>query len=344
MERISFTDIKRRVSWGSIFGGVITVLSVSILLSILGTSIGLFMLDPTSSDPASGIGTTVGIWTAVALIISLGAGGFVAGKLSGVDGIIHGFLVWGTTLIVTVILVAMLAVGAVRLTSNVLGAVSSVAGSVVSGVGSAVQSGVSGIGDRVQDVFEDIDFNTETDGENVRQDIRTALRRTGVREFQPEYLRNQLQSVRRDLDRSIRRLVRNPNDADAIISSFTSRLGERAESFANNIDRDDLTQAIANNSNLSRAEVDRMVDEYIVVINDGIEQARERIDSLRQSVEDARQELQTMKQDALEAADKATNAAATSALISFFALLIGAGICAFAGSFGTRKTKEGYEV
>ena len=95
----NWDELKKRVSWGSVFGGVVTVLAVSILLSVLGSSIGLFMFDPFADNPVSGIGTTVGIGTAVALIVSMIAGGFVAGKLAGVDGLIHGFLVWGTTLI-----------------------------------------------------------------------------------------------------------------------------------------------------------------------------------------------------------------------------------------------------
>lgn len=41
-----------------------------------------------------------------------------------------------------------------------------------------------------------------------------------------------------------------------------------------------------------------------------------------------------MKQEALLAANKATNTAATSALISFFAILIAAILCAAAGTWG----------
>ena len=37
-------ELKKRVSWGSVFGGVVTVLAVSILLSVLGSSIGLFLI------------------------------------------------------------------------------------------------------------------------------------------------------------------------------------------------------------------------------------------------------------------------------------------------------------
>ena len=46
MKKLSLADLKGRVSWGSVFGGVMTVLAVSVLLSILNSSIGLFMFDP----------------------------------------------------------------------------------------------------------------------------------------------------------------------------------------------------------------------------------------------------------------------------------------------------------
>lgn len=76
MKKLSFAELKGRVSWGSVFGGVMTVLAISVLLSILNSSIGLFMFDPLSGHPASGIGTAVGIGSAVILITGMAAGGF----------------------------------------------------------------------------------------------------------------------------------------------------------------------------------------------------------------------------------------------------------------------------
>lgn len=99
MKKLSFAGLKGRVSWGSVFGGVMTVLAISVLLSILNSSIGLFMFDPLSDHPVAGIGTAVGIGSAIILVAGMAAGGFVAGKLAGMDGMIHGFLVWATTLI-----------------------------------------------------------------------------------------------------------------------------------------------------------------------------------------------------------------------------------------------------
>lgn len=346
MERVRVTDrdLVKRISWGSIFAGVVTVLAVSILLSLLGSSIGMFMLDPTSSSPASGIGTTVGIWTIVSLLVSLAAGGFVAGKLAGRDGIIHGFVVWATSTIIAVILVGMLAVSAVRMAGNLLGSVSSVVGTVIGGVGSAVGTGVSALADQAQNVFGNIDISDDNDGTTVRQDIRQALRRSGVQELQPEYLQTQIRAVRSDLQRSVRTLIANPNDAENIINSFLERVKERSDRAFQDLNRDDLTRAIANNSSLSQAEVDRAVDEYIEIFDNTRERAREQINSLQNTVENARQDWSQFKDDAREQANDVANAAGRSALFSFIGMLIGAGLAGFMGMFGVKKTMEGYEV
>lgn len=344
MERVKFADIRRRVSWGSVFGGVVTVLAISILLALLASSISFFMLDPTSDSPASGIGTNVGIWTVVSLIISMAAGGFVAGKLAGADGYIHGFLVWATTSIITVILTISLAVSAVRMAGNILGSVSSVAGNVISGIGSAVGNGISGMSDQVEDIFGDVDFTGDFETGNVRQDIRQALRQSGVQEFQPEYLQRQMRAVRSDLDRSIRKLVLNPNDADVVINNFLERTKNRTEAAFADVDRNDISKAIANTTSLSRAEADRAIDEYTELINNARVRAREQIENLQESLAQARQNWDEIKMNAREEANSITNGAGRSMLWSFIGLLIAAVIAAFAGHYGTRKTHEGYEV
>ncbi len=340
MERVRFTDMRRRVSWGSIFGGVVTVMAVSILLAILAAAISFFMLDPTDSNPASGIGTNVGIWTVVALIVSFAAGGFVAGKLAGADGYIHGFLVWSTTTILTLIFSVWVVSGAVKMAGNILGSVSSVAGSVVSGVGSAIGGGVSGVGS----VLDGIDISDEVDGSTVRQDVRQAMRRSGVREFQPEYLQSQLRAVRSDLQRSARRLAMNPNDAETVINGFLERTKNRADQAFADVDRADINRAIANNTSLSTAEANRVVDEYTEFINNARRNAREQIENLQESVQDARQNWEELKVNAREEANNVANAAGRSALWSFIALLIGGIICAFTGHYGTRKTQEGIDA
>lgn len=340
MRRLSLAELKGRVSWGSVFGGVMTVLAISILLSILSTSIGLFMLDPLSDHPASGIGTTVGIGSAVALIVSMSIGGFIAGKLAGLDGMIHGFLVWATTLIVATIIGIMMAVGAAKLTVNVLGSVSSVVGNVLSGIGSAAGSGVSALSDQAKELFGDINFDTDLKGEDIPKDIRTALAKSNIKELQPDYLQNQLSEIKDDLGKAVKQAVASPQDADNIMSKFMDKLQQRAGKITQNIDRNDLAKAIANNTNLSTAEANKAIDQYISMMNNAKIEIQQQINNLQQALQKATQEWKELKHKALVAADEASDAAARSALVSFFAILIAAILCSVAGSYGSRKTQE----
>lgn len=340
MRRLSFAELKGRVSWGSVFGGVMTVLAISILLSVLSSSISLFMFNPLSDHPASGIGTTVGIGSAVALIVSMSIGGFIAGKLAGLDGMIHGFLVWATTLIVATVLAAMMAIGAAKLTVNVLGSVSSVVGNVLSGIGSAAGSGISALSDQAKDLFGDINFDTDVKGEDIPKDIRTALAKSNIKELQPDYLQNQLSEIKDDLGKAVKQAVASPQDADNIMSKFMDKLQQRASKITQNIDRNDLAKAIANNTDLSTAEANKAIDQYMAMMNNAKIEIQQQINNLNQALQKAMQEWKELKHKALVAADEASDAAARSALISFFAILLGAVLCSVAGSYGSRKTQE----
>ncbi|MDE6173073.1 hypothetical protein [uncultured Bacteroides sp.] len=340
MKKLSLADLKGRVSWGSVFGGVMTVLAVSVLLSILNSSIGLFMFDPLAEHPASGIGAAVGIGSALILLISMITGGFVAGKLAGMDGIIHGFLVWATTLIVAAILGIFLAVGAAKMTANALGAVTSVTGNVVSGAGNVVGNGVSALSEKAEELFGKIDFNASLKEENIPQNIRTALAKSDVKELQPDYLQKQLEEVKDDLAKSVKAIVVSPQEADETLNGFLDRLKQRTDNLKKDIDQDDLAKAIANNTNMSKAEADKTVKQYMTLIENTRIEVGKQIDKLENNLQKAAQEWKEIKHKALVAADKATNAAAQSALISFFALLVGAVLCCSAGAYGSRKTKE----
>lgn len=340
MKRFDLVELTGRVSWGSIFGGVMTVLAISILLSILSSSIGLFMFDPMSEHPTSGIGTTVGIGSAIALIVSMIAGGFIAGKLAGVDGLVHGFLVWATTLIVAAILGTMLTISAAKLTANVLGSVSSVAGNVVSGAGSIAGNTISALSDQAKEVFDKISFKTDMNTENIPANIRTVLSKSDVKELQPDYLQKQLDDVKADLNKSIKSAIAFPQNADKILEGFMERLKNRADKISQNIDRNDLAKTIANNTNLSKAEANKAIEQYMNIINNATTEAKQQIDNLEITVQKAVEEWNDIKHKALIAADEATDAAASSALISFFAILIAAILCSLAGSFGSKKTKE----
>lgn len=337
-ERVEIEDRtgkrRRRVSWGAIFAGTAVVLAVSMLLSILGSAIGMFIIDPTSSEPFSGVFGTVSIWTGISILIGLACGGFVAGKLSGADGFIHGFVVWSMTMIAGVFFVGSLTAGLVRLTGNILGAT----GKVVAEAGSAVGNGVSALANEAENIFGDIDF--DFDGDDLRSDVRQALRRSGVPEFQPDYLRGQYRAVSRDLRKTVKRVVTHPMHAGELLNGFNTRLNDRVGQFGSNINHNDVVSLVANNSNLTRAQAEEMVNEYMQLIAQG----REQMVILQQNVAEASREWEARQQEWLQKADKATNRAGWTGILTFIILLGGAAVTAFAGAMGAKKTMEGYEA
>ncbi len=136
----------RRVSWGAIFAGVVIAVAVQLLLGILGTGIGLSMVDPVegTTPGATGFGIGAGLYWLLTTVVALGAGGFAATWLSGAterfDALIHGLVVWGVTLILTLYLLTSAVGGIIGGAFRTVGAVAGAAGSTVGAAAPQVAS------------------------------------------------------------------------------------------------------------------------------------------------------------------------------------------------------------
>ncbi|EHD20677.1 MULTISPECIES: hypothetical protein [Brenneria] len=328
--------VAKKISWGSIIGGVITVLAVSLLLSTLGTSLGFSIVDPLSDDPVDGVGSTVLVWSAVSIIISLAGGAFIAGRLAATDGLIHGFLVWATALIVAAILGSALLGGAVKATGSALGSVGSLTGNVISGAGSAVGGGLQGIADIGGQAFDNLNLDTELQPEEVTDEVAAALRKSNIASLQPDFMQTQLQGAKKEIGEAVKALAINPNNSDAIIQTLTDKLKKRGEALTQDVDRDSLTRALSENTSLSQEEVDQTVDNLIAAKQKTAQLVEQRLNDVEAGIEQAKQRYAELKQAAREEAAAAASAVAHAALWSFFALLIGAIVSALAGLWGVK--------
>lgn len=130
-----------RVSWSAIFAGIVLVLAIEILLDVLGAGVGLGLVNPGSGQtPSAGsFGVGAGVWWLVSTIIAFIIGCYAAARLAGVrsrwDGVLHGLVIWGGAVLITVYLLTS-AVG------GVLGGAFSMFQGTVSAVGSTVGSAV----------------------------------------------------------------------------------------------------------------------------------------------------------------------------------------------------------
>ncbi len=328
----------KKISWGSIIAGVVTVLAVSLLLSTLGTSLGLAIVDPLSDEPVSGVGTTVLVWSSLSIIISLAAGAFIAGRLAAIDGIIHGFLVWATTLLVAAVLGGMLIGGTLKATGNALGSVASATGSALSGAGSAVGGGLQGLGNLGSQAFDSIELDSSLQPEEITQEVSDALRKSDIDSLHPDYVKRQLEAAKKDISAAVKAIAVNGEDSEKVIQDLLAKLKKRGEALTQDVDRDSLTKTLADNTSLSQEEVNKTVDNLITAKNKTAELVNTRLQDVEASIEQAKQQYEVLKQKAREQAAEAAAAGAKAALWSFFALLIGAIISLFSGLWGVKTS------
>jgi hypothetical protein len=136
---IASPDYHDRVRWGPIFAGLAIALSTQLVLSAIGAAIGSNNIagsDAPRSD-AGGVGTAVGVWSIISLLISLFVGGWMTARTCGPmnrnTALLNGAVLWAATL----------AVSAWLLSSGVSGAFGVVGSNAGTIINQAQQTGVN---------------------------------------------------------------------------------------------------------------------------------------------------------------------------------------------------------
>ena len=132
-------DYHDRVRWGPIIAGLVVAISSQLVLSGIGAAIGLTNIAGSGAprSEAGSVGTAVGIWAIVSLLISLFLGGWITARACGPmnrsTALLNGAILWATTL----------AISAWLLSSGVSGAFGLVASNAGQIINQAQQSGVT---------------------------------------------------------------------------------------------------------------------------------------------------------------------------------------------------------
>lgn len=126
----------KRISLPAIFAGVTVAVAAQLVLNLLGAGIGFSMVDPLAGDtPSAGnLGLGAGLWWLASNLLALGAGGYTAAWLTGntlrFDGMLHGIVTWGVTLILTFYLLTTAIGGVIGGAFTMIGGIGSGAATV----------------------------------------------------------------------------------------------------------------------------------------------------------------------------------------------------------------------
>ncbi len=313
-------------SWRAVFAGVVTFLAMMIMLSFIGTAIGFGVPDFTTSDPLSGVGTGLVIWVIVTLILSFGAGGYIAGLTANRAGFIHGFITWAVSLLS----IAVLMTTAV---SSAFGALGNIVSTTAGAVGDATGQVASGAANLSEDAFNQITEDMNVDSSELESSVNEVLEDTDIPELQPDYLQDQVEATGEDVKDAGYNIVVNGNDAQNEIDKVVSNINERLDTINQELDEDELTRAISENTDLSEAETEDAVNNITEAYNETSQQAS-------QALEEAQSSIQDLTVEAEQKAEEVSDDAAKYSLYIFAGLLIALFVTAFAGYGGAKTYHE----
>jgi hypothetical protein len=207
---VDSTKAIRRMSWGAVLAGAAVVLSMQLLLSLLGLGIGLATIDPAVGDTpdAASFGIATAIFYAIVTLLSLFAGGWVAGRLAGMpvraDGLLHGLVTWSVAMLLLLYVVTT-SVGA--LLSGTLGMV----GSALQAAGQGVQAAAGAAAQ--SDVGEEAMNNIEQQAQQLLGQAQQATGAQDTSEARLQQLQTQYEEARAAAEEQAREIAQATSEA-----------------------------------------------------------------------------------------------------------------------------------
>lgn len=304
----------KRISWSAIFAGVILSVVIYLLLTILGTAIGATTIDPLKEqNPLDGLGTGAAIWTGLSMLISIGAGAFITGRLAQREGALHGLLMWAVNTLFVVWL-------AISLLSSAVSGTASVIGSGFSMVGNGISAIAPSIANKAKETLKQNNFDLG----NVQSELEKTLQQTGKPELQPQALKNDANKESQTAQNQAQNTANNPQNADTDLANWFKGVLQRNQDTLQAADVDALKNIIKARTGKSDQEVDQIVAQT----QKSYEQARQKYQELKAQAE----------QKAREAAQQAAAATAKASWMTLIVLLIEAAVAGALGMMG-RKTQ-----
>ena len=239
---------KSRIRWSAVLAGFVVGVTVQMVLTLLGLAIGAWSVNLHDAQPAQGTPLGTGVWTALSMLISAFAGGYVTSRLSGAplrsDGMYHALVVWGVTWLVftwlTTTAMAMM-----------IGGLFSAFGSGLQSIG---QAAGQGIGTTVSKVVDKTAANTNVTSDGLRKQIESILQSTQKPELQPGEVKNAAGKVTQKAQAG--------HSLSQVTDAGVSELKEKLAA----LDQDAAINIMVNKFGLSKAQAQEIADSSMGMI------------------------------------------------------------------------------
>lgn len=308
----------RRISWGAVLAGTVIAVVVQLVLSLIGAGIGLSTVDPLryASPEASTLGIGAAVWWAVASMISLFAGGWVAGHTDGTpgrtDGVLHGLLTWSLATLLTVYLLASAIGSVVRGGASVMGAAAT-----ATAAGAAAVAGPAASMAKQQ--LEESGISIES----LTAQAKELLMQTGKPQLQAGSIASQASAAAGQVTNATGAASAAPAED---IQAVFQRIITAAKKTVDQADREALINVVMARTGASRADAEQRADTWI----NRYQQARVKLEEQKVQAE----------AKAREVADASARASSRGALAAAAALILGAIAAALGGRAGARRVRE----
>ncbi len=149
-----------RFSWSSILAAVAVAVVLGILFHLLGIGLGLNLWKINPGGTSHELATGAIVWLVMSSLISMVAGGWIAGRFantgSKVDGALHGLVMWAFATLISLLLVVSTAGKLASGTAFLLSSAVSLTGQGLETIGKSPFVSSSQVKDLVQDSIPDV--------------------------------------------------------------------------------------------------------------------------------------------------------------------------------------------
>lgn len=284
-----------RASWGAIFAGTAVALAVAFIIGLLGSAIALGSFDPaTEQDSIGNFGAMTGAWIVIQIVVSLFAGGWVAGRLANkprsLDGMLNSGVVWALTTLLFVVGFASFASTAISGTATVVregvSAVTDVAGAAAGAVGGVLDQA-------------DIDVQRGQIVSTIQQEGRQVLQQSGKQELQPAELRQEAQALEQLAVETAGDVAQSPQQAGQVLDQAISQAFTELDGTVEAADQQALVNILTARTNLSEQEARQTVQGWVQTFENAMGQLQQIGQNLGQEIESTAATVATDVTDAL---------------------------------------------